>query len=83
MQKVIIHFSNEISVIRTGRASASKLYNVKVDYYGTVQPLKNISHISAPEPQMIIVTPFDPSSLEMIEAALISSAGGTKSVSIT
>jgi len=73
MQKTINYYQIELSKIRTGRASASILDNIKVDYYGTVQPLKNISHISAPEPQMIIVTPFDPSSLEMIEAALISS----------
>ena len=68
MQKTINHYQVELSKIQTGRASTSILDNVKVDYYGTVQSLKNISHISTPEPQMIIVAPFDPSSLEMIEA---------------
>ena len=73
MQKTIVHYQVELSKIRTGRASTSILDNIKVDYYGTAQPLKNIAHISIPEPQLIMVTPFDPSSLEMIETALISS----------
>ena len=73
MQKTIIHYQSELSKIRTGRASTSILDNIKVDYYGTPQPLKNIAHISVPESQLIMITPFDPSSLEMIENALVSS----------
>ncbi len=73
MQKTIVHYQNELAKIRTGRASTAMLDSVNVDYYGTPQPLKNISHISVPEPQMIIITPFDPSSLEMIESAISSS----------
>ena len=73
MQKTIIHYQSELSKIRTGRASTSILDNIKVDYYGTPQPLKNIAHISVPESQLIMITPFDPSSLEMIETALVSS----------
>mgnify|MGYP001427681697 CR=1 FL=1 len=73
MQKTITHYQSELSKIRTGRASTSILDNIKVDYYGTPQPLKNIAHISVPESQLIMITPFDPSSLEMIETALVSS----------
>ena len=73
MQKTITHYQSELSKIRTGRASTSILDNIKVDYYGTPQPLKNIAHISIPESQLIMITPFDPSSLEMIETALVSS----------
>ena len=73
MQKTITHYQSELSKIRTGRASTSILDNIKVDYYGTPQPLKNIAHISVPESQLIMITPFDPSSLEMIENALVSS----------
>ena len=73
MQKTIDHYQKETSKIRTGRASASMLDTVQVDYYGTAQPLKNVSHVSIPEPQLIVVTPFDPSSLEMIESAILSS----------
>ena len=76
MQKTITHYQSELSKIRTGRASTSILDNIKVDYYGTPQPLKNIAHISVPESQLIMITPFDPSSLEMIETALVSSDVG-------
>ena len=44
-----------------------------MDYYGTPTPLNNISNISSPSPELIIIQPFDPSSLEMIEKAIISS----------
>ena len=73
MQKTIIHYKDELVKIRTGRASVTMLDSVSVDYYGTPQALKNIAHISVPEAQMIVVTPFDPSSLEMIESAILSS----------
>ena len=64
MNKVITHCSNEISVIRTGRASTSMLDSIKVDYYGTMSPLNNIANVSAPSAELIIIQPFDPSSLE-------------------
>ncbi len=72
MQKTIDHYQKEISKIRTGRASGAMLDTIQVDYYGTPQPLKNLSHISIPEPQLIVITPFDPSSLEMIESSILS-----------
>ena len=71
MQKTIDHYQKEVSKIRTGRASTSMLDSVQVDYYGTAQPLKNVSHVSAPEAQLIVITPFDPSSLEMIESSIL------------
>ena len=72
MQKTIDHYQKEISKIRTGRASGAMLDSIQVDYYGTPQALKNLSHISIPEPQLIVITPFDPSSLEMIESSILS-----------
>ena len=73
MDKTIAYYQNELSKIRTGRASVTILDSVNVDYYGTMQPLKNIAHISVPEPQMIVITPFDPSSIEIIESSIVSS----------
>ncbi len=73
MDKTIAYYQNELSKIRTGRASVTMLDSVNVDYYGTMQPLKNIAHISVPESQMIVITPFDPSSIEIIESSIISS----------
>ena len=72
MQKTIEHYQKEVSKIRTGRASSTMLDSILVDYYGTPQPLKNMSNVSTPEAQLIVITPFDPSSLEMIEAAISS-----------
>ena len=76
LNKVIEHFSKEISVVRTGRASTGILDIVKVDYYGVPTPLKNISHVTIPEGQLIVIQPFDPSSLEMIEKSIIASEVG-------
>ena len=76
MTKTIDHFRQEMASIRTGRASSSMLDHVKVDYYGSVNPLKNIANISIPEGQLILIQPFDPSILEEIEKAITNSDVG-------
>ena len=76
MDKVISHCTGEISIIRTGRASTNLLDVIKVDYYGTMSPLNNIANVTSPTPELIVVQPFDPSSLEAIEKAIISSNVG-------
>ena len=76
MNKAIEHYRYEVSTIRTGRASASVLDGVKVDYYGTPTPINNIAHVTVPEGQLIVIQPFDPSSLETIEKAIIASDVG-------
>jgi len=73
MKKALDHSRQEIATIRTGRASSNMLDIIKVDYYGTITPLKNMAHISIPEPQVILVQPFDPTSLELIEKAISNS----------
>ena len=73
MHKAVEHYRQEVSTIRTGRASTSILDGIKVDYYGTQSPLSNIAHITIPEGQLIVIQPFDPSSLEFIEKAIIAS----------
>ena len=73
MIKTVDHYNHEVAIIRTGRASADVLDSVKVDYYGTMSPLKNIAHVSVPEAQSILIQPFDPSSLEAIEKAIVTS----------
>tara|TARA_B100000508_G_scaffold132901_1_gene122284 strand:+ start:180 stop:734 length:555 start_codon:yes stop_codon:yes gene_type:complete len=76
MNKAVEHYRYEVSTIRTGRASANILDVVKVDYYGTPTPLNNIAHVTVPEGQLIVIQPFDPSSLEFIEKAIMSSDVG-------
>src|SRR5436853_6148114 len=60
----------EFNSVRTGRASAALLDRVQVDYYGTKTPLKQLSTINTPEPRMLTIQPFDPSSIPAIERAI-------------
>jgi ribosome recycling factor len=60
----------EFNTVRTGRASPALLDRVNVDYYGQPTPLKQLATISAPEPRMLTVQPFDPSSVKAIERAI-------------
>ncbi len=73
MAKAIEHYKQEVSFIRTGRASTHILNPVKVDYYGTPTPLNNVANITIPEAQLISIQPFDPSSIELIEKAITES----------
>ena len=73
MSKTIEHCRHEVASIRTGRASTSILDGIKVDYYGAPTPLNNISHVTVPEGQLIVIQPFDPNSLVLIEKAIQSS----------
>ena len=76
MIKTLEHYNQEVAIIRTGRASTDILDSVKVDYYGTMSPLKNIAHVSVPDAQSITIQPFDPTSLEAIEKAIVASELG-------
>ena len=73
MDKTVLHYHSEISTIRTGRASTALLDSIKVDFYGTLNPLNNIALISAPDPHLITIQPYDPNALEAIEKAITSS----------
>jgi len=70
MDKAVEDFRREMAATRTGRANVHMLDTVTVDYYGSMMPLNQIATIHAPEPQMITVQPFDPSSLGNIEKAI-------------
>ena len=70
MDKSIESTRQEFNSVRTGRASPALLDRVHVDYYGTPTPLKNLATISAPEPRLLNVQPFDPNSLKAIEKAI-------------
>jgi ribosome recycling factor len=70
MDKAVEDFRREMAATRTGRANVHMLDTVAVDYYGSQMPLNQISQVHAPEPQLITVQPFDPSSLAAIEKAI-------------
>ena len=73
MKKAIEALENDLKGIRTGRASPALVERVLVDYYGTPTPLNQLANISAPEPQMLAIRPYDPGSLRDIERAILSS----------
>src|ERR1700726_2433426 len=70
MVKSVEAAQHEFSTVRTGRASPSLLDRVVVDYYGAMTPLNQLATISAPEPRMITVQPYDKSSIKAIEKAI-------------
>ena len=69
MDKVIDHLKDELSTIRTGMASPAMLNHVEVDYYGTPTPVNQIAGISVQEGRIIVIKPYDRSSLKDIERA--------------
>jgi ribosome recycling factor len=70
MDKSVESMHAELNTIRTGRASAALLDRVQVDYYGQATPLNQLATLNVPEPRMLTVQPFDPSSLPGIERAI-------------
>lgn len=64
------HFAEELKKVRTGRASASMLDGVVVKAYGTDMPLNQVANVTAPEAQLIQVTPFDPGNIQAIASAI-------------
>ena len=70
MGKSVEHARNEFNTVRTGRASAGLLDRISVDYYGSPTPLKQLATINVPEPRMLTIQPFDPTSIKAIEKAI-------------
>ena len=70
MDAVLEHFQNELAKIRTGRAHPGMLDSVRVEAYGSLMPLNQVANVTAPEAQLLQITPFDPSTLQKIAAAI-------------
>jgi ribosome recycling factor len=70
MGKSVEHSRDQFGTVRTGRASASLLDRIEVDYYGTPTQLKQLATIGVPDARMLTVQPFDPSSIRAIEKAI-------------
>ena len=64
MKKAVEHVRGEFATVRTGRASASLLNRVNVDYYGQSTPLNQISSIAVPEPTLLVISPYDKSVID-------------------
>ena len=73
MEKSVESFKNELSKIRTGRASLSILDDISVDAYGSNMPLNQVGTLTIPESRMIVIQPWDPQMLPAIEKAILKS----------
>ena len=76
MEKTLEIMKEEFKSIRTGRATPGLVDNIKVSCYGSLTPIKQLASIVAPEPQLIIISPYDPSILKDIEKAVLQSELG-------
>lgn len=70
MDQSVTDFQANLSSTRTGRASAHMLDQIKVDYYGTPTPITQLAQVSTPEPQLILISPWDPTILKEIEKTI-------------
>lgn len=73
MEKAASVFRDELRGLRTGRATPALVDSIRVEYYGSPTPLKQLAQISTPDPQQILIRPFDQSCLKDIEKAIRSS----------
>ncbi len=71
MQKAVNYFKNEISGLRTGRASTSLVEEIKVEYYGSKVPIKQLGNISIPEANQILIQVWDSNAIASIEKAIM------------
>jgi ribosome recycling factor len=70
MEKAVEDFRKELSGLRTGRANTTLLDHIRVDYHGTQMPVNQLGTLSVPEPTMIVVSPWDPSVVPLIDKAI-------------
>ncbi|UNC91827.1 ribosome recycling factor [Candidatus Contubernalis alkaliaceticus] len=73
MGKAVEVFKSDLSTIRAGRATTSLLDKITVDYYGTPTPLNQLANISAPEPRLLVVQPWDKNVMADVEKTILKS----------
>jgi ribosome recycling factor len=73
MEKTVEAFRHELTKVRTGRASTGLVEGLQVNYYGAKTPIRQVASLAAPEPRLIVITPYDKTALHEIEKAIQSS----------
>jgi ribosome recycling factor len=71
MEEAVSYLRSELKTIRAGRASPAMLENVTVEYYGSQTPLNQVASVSAPQPDLLVVQPFDRNAMEDIERGIM------------
>jgi ribosome recycling factor len=70
MEKAVEDFRKELASVRTGRANAAILDHVRVDYHGTPMPVNQLGNVTVPDATMLMITPWDPSAVPLIDKAI-------------
>jgi len=70
MEKAVDDFRKELATVRTGRANAGILESIRVDFYGTPTPVNQLGTVTIPEPTMLVISPWDPSVVALIDKAI-------------
>ena len=73
MKKAVTALAHEFATVRTGRASGALLERITVEYYGVPTPLQQLAGVAAPEPQLLVISPYDKSVMGAIEKAILAS----------
>ena len=81
MGKAVEHLQHELSGLRTGKASPSLVENIQVEYYGAMTRLRELAGIATPEPRLIVINPYDPTSFRAIEQAILAANIGITPIS--
>ncbi|MGD1212229.1 MAG: ribosome recycling factor [Candidatus Acidiferrales bacterium] len=70
MEKAVEDFRKDLSGVRTGRANVALLDHVRVDYHGTAMPINQLGTLNVPDPAMIVISPWDPGAVPLIDKAI-------------
>lgn len=70
MEKAVEDFRRELGGIRTGRANVTLLDHVRVDYHGTQMPINQLGTVTVPDPMMLVISPWDPGAVPLIDKAI-------------
>jgi len=70
MEKAVEDFRKELATVRTGRANAALLDSVRVDYHGAPMPVNQLGAVTVPDPAMLVISPWDPGAVALIDKAI-------------
>ena len=70
MEKAVEDFRRDLAGVRTGRANVAILDSIRVDYHGTPMPINQLGSLNVPDPQMIVISPWDPGAVPLIDKAI-------------
>lgn len=73
MKKTIAVFKSDLATMKAGRANPTMLDRIEVEYYGSMVPISQVANVSAPEPRILLIQPWEKSSLKVIEKAILKS----------